>query len=112
VNEGGVVMVSKHKCTGCKACIAACPYDARYVHPKGYVDKCTFCLHRVKRGETTACVDVCPTSSLSFGDLNDPKSEVSGQLTSRRTKVNKPALGLRPHVHFLLPAVPKAAGDE
>ena len=35
VAEGGVVLVTHDKCTGCKACIAACPYDARYVHPDG-----------------------------------------------------------------------------
>ena len=35
VNEGGVVLVTHGKCSGCKACIAACPYDARFVHPNG-----------------------------------------------------------------------------
>ena len=45
--------VTRNKCTGCKACIAACPYGARYVHPDGYVDKCTFCLHRVRAGSAT-----------------------------------------------------------
>ena len=36
---GRTVQVTANKCIGCKACIAACPYDARYVHPQGYVDK-------------------------------------------------------------------------
>ena len=70
--EGGTVLVDHDMCTGCKACIASCPYDARYVHPDGYVDKCTFCIHRVKRGEQPACVAICPTKALVFGDLNDP----------------------------------------
>ena len=48
---GKTVQVTANKCIGCKACIASCPYDARFVHPKGYVDKCTFCLHRVKEGK-------------------------------------------------------------
>jgi Fe-S-cluster-containing dehydrogenase component len=101
VGEGGVVLVSKSKCTGCKACIAACPYEARYVHPAGYVDKCTFCLHRVKRGQQPACVETCPTRSLTFGDLADSESGVSRLLRSRRLKVLKPESGNDPRVYFL-----------
>lgn len=102
VNEGGAVLVSRNKCTGCKACIAACPYDARYVHPKGYVDKCTFCLHRVLEGKDPACVEVCPTFCLTFGDVNDPDSEVSKLLRTRKYKVNHPETGCEPNVYFLI----------
>ena len=99
--EGGVVLVAHEKCTGCKACMAACPYDARYLHPDGYVDKCTFCLHRVQRGEEPACVAVCPTRSLHFGDRNDPESEVSVLLRTRKWKVLHPEAGTEPNVFFL-----------
>ncbi len=101
VQEGGVVMVNAQKCTGCKACIASCAYGARYVHPAGYVDKCTFCLHRVKTGRTTACVEVCPTRSLTFGDLHDPDSAVSRLVHTRRVKVLKQETGNEPNVFFL-----------
>ena len=100
-NEGGAVLVSPNKCTGCKACIAACPYEARYVHPKGFVDKCTFCLHRVKKGKLPACVEMCPTDSLTFGDLNDPKSEVSKLLQSRSYRVQSPETGAKPNLYLL-----------
>ena len=102
VGEGGVVMVTHAKCTGCKACITSCPYDARYVHPDGYVDKCTFCMHRVQRGQLPACVEVCPTRALTFGDLNDPDSEVSRQLREREWKVLKPEAGLEPNLYILV----------
>ncbi len=46
-------------------------------HPDGYADKCTFCIHRVEKGEKPACVEVCPTYCMYFGDLDDPNSEVS-----------------------------------
>jgi Fe-S-cluster-containing dehydrogenase component len=101
VNEGGTVLVSRDKCTGCKACIAACPYDARYVHPEGFVDKCTFCLHRVKEGKDPACVEVCPTTALAFGDLNDPESPVSRLLRQRKHRVLKPETGLKPNLFIL-----------
>ena len=101
VNEGGTVLVTDHKCTGCKACIASCPYDARYVHEDGYVDKCTFCLHRVRQGRLPACVTVCPTKALVFGDLNDPDSEISKLLARRKHEVKEPERGLEPHLYYL-----------
>ena len=101
VGEGGTVLVTHGKCTGCKACIAACPYDARFVHPAGYIDKCTFCLHRVQRGKQPACVAICPTYCLHFGDLDDPGSEVAVLLRSRKFKVLHPETGCDPHLYFL-----------
>jgi len=101
VAQGGVVLVNHDKCSGCKACIAACPYDARFVHPAGYVDKCTFCLHRVQKGLQPACVSVCPTGTLVFGDVNDPGSEVAQKLASRKWKINHPESGAQPNVYFL-----------
>jgi Fe-S-cluster-containing dehydrogenase component len=86
-----VVLVYHEKCSGCKACIAACPYDARFIHPEGYADKCTFCIHRVEKGLDPACVAVCPTHCMHFGDLEDPQSEVSRLLLSRKYHALLPA---------------------
>jgi len=99
--DGRVVLVTHDKCTGCKACIASCPYDARFVHPEGYVDKCTFCMHRVQRGDEPACVSICPTGTLRFGDANDAQSEVAALLRTRTWKVNHPETGVEPNVFFL-----------
>jgi Fe-S-cluster-containing dehydrogenase component len=98
---GAVVLVTANKCIGCKACIASCPYDARYVHPEGYVDKCTFCLHRVKEGLDPACVSVCPTRCMTFGDLDDPGSEVSRLLQARRHHALLPEAGTAPRIWYL-----------
>ena len=99
--EGGIVVVNQDKCVGCKACIIACPYEVRYLHPDGYVDKCTFCVHRVTKGLDPACVSVCPTGALSFGDLDDPTSKVHQQLQSRKSEVLKPEEDTRPKLFFL-----------
>ena len=101
VGDGGIVLVDRALCTGCKACIASCPYDARYVHPAGYADKCTFCMHRVQRGELPACVANCPAKALVFGDANDPESEIAVLLRTRDNRVLQEDLGTGPNVHYL-----------
>jgi len=103
VEEGGFVLVHHDLCTGCKACIAGCPYDSRYTHPDGYVDKCTFCHHRVKEGLDPACVSSCPTFAMYFGDLENSRSEVSRLLDSeRKVKLLHPESGAKPNVYYLL----------
>jgi len=96
------VVVVPDKCIGCGACIASCPYDARYPHPAGYVDKCTFCAHRIKKGMDPACVAVCPTKCLYFGDLHDPNSDVSQVLRKRKHKTLVPEAGTDPQLYFLI----------
>ena len=95
------MQITEDKCIGCKACLAACPYNARFTHPKGYADKCTFCEHRLRKGQDPACVSVCPTRCMYFGDLDDPNSEVSRLLASRRSKTLLPEAGTKPRIHFL-----------
>ena len=96
-----MVQIHHDLCIGCKACHASCPYDARYIHPKGYADKCTFCAHRVEKGLDPACVAVCPTHCMHFGDLDDPNSEVSRLIQSRRHHTLLPEAGTKPRIWFL-----------
>jgi len=102
IEEGGVVLVTPDLCIGCGACIASCPYDARYPHPDGHVDKCTFCIHKVRKGEQPACVEVCPTKCLYFGDLDDPNSDVSKKIKERKYKRLKTEAGTDPQLYFLI----------
>ncbi|OGU27078.1 MAG: tetrathionate reductase [Ignavibacteria bacterium GWA2_54_16] len=102
VNDfGKVVLVDGGLCIGCKACIASCPYDARFIHPDGYADKCTFCIHRVKDGLEPACVAVCPTHCMTFGDLDDPNSIINRQLNSRKHHALITDAGTKPRVFYL-----------
>jgi Fe-S-cluster-containing dehydrogenase component len=100
-DRGGVVLVHHEKCSGCKACIVACPYDARFIHPEGYADKCTFCIHRVQQGIDPACVAVCPTHCMVFGDVEDPNSSVTRLIQSRRHHTLIPEAGTEPQIYFL-----------
>ena len=100
--KGGVVLVDHDLCTGCKACVAACNYGARYIHPDGYADKCTFCLHRVENGKQAACVENCPTRALTLGDTNDPESAIARLLRERQWKQLNAEAGTKPNLYYLL----------
>ncbi|MBI2907967.1 MAG: 4Fe-4S dicluster domain-containing protein [Chloroflexi bacterium] len=115
--DDGIILVDWDKCIGCRYCIAACPYDMRYLvleeeakdyqNPdlprpaRGKVDKCTFCAHLVDRGMEPACVTACPARARIFGDLNDPGSAVSRLLATRESSVLKPEFGTKPMVAYV-----------
>jgi len=107
VREDGIVVMDYDRCIGCRYCEVACPYDARkfnweqrsdenpYIptwgeaeverRPRGVIEKCTFCIHRIDEGlakglvpgvdreATPACVNICPVKARSFGDLKNPE---------------------------------------
>ncbi len=78
-SRNGIVIVEYKKCIGCKACLLACPYNARYFNEeRKATDKCDFCFEaRLSKGEKlTACAAACPTGARTFGDLSDPDSDV------------------------------------
>lgn len=101
-DENGLVKVDRAKCIGCMACVTACPYNMRFMDPGGYVDKCTFCAHRVAEGVEPACVETCPTGARAFGDLNDPISPVRRAIAlSDRAEALKPETGARPKLYYL-----------
>ena len=99
--DDGIVLVNRDKCIGCRYCIQACPYGARYLDPDEHVaDKCTWCYHRISRGLPPACVVACPVGARKFGDLRDPESEVSKIVAELRLYVLKEDLGTKPRVHY------------
>jgi Fe-S-cluster-containing dehydrogenase component len=99
--EDGVVLVNEKTCIGCRYCIQACPYGARYLSPVTHTaDKCTFCYHRITKGQLPACVEVCPTQARIFGDLNAAASPLSRFLRMNKIHVLKPGLNTEPKVYY------------
>jgi len=103
-DKNGIVRLHKNLCDLTRACMSACPYNARYVDEKNHVtDKCIFCADtRLARGETTtACQITCPAKLRYFGDLDDPESEISKVLASRKHFTLKPEHKTKPKLFYL-----------
>ena len=120
-NANGVVAMDYHRCIGCRFCMAACPYGARsfnwydprpYIKKynkdfpsrmKGVVEKCNFCSERLALGQEPACVESCRgTGAITFGDLNDPNSEVRQVLDKEFSIQRKPSAGTKPSVFYIV----------
>lgn len=137
ITSEGIVRQTFARCIGCRYCTNACPYTRRSfnwyrpefpgeltqalnpdvsVRPKGVVEKCTLCHHRlIKAREQTraenrplaeddyvpACVEICPAEAMYFGDLDDPDSRVSEMARSARAFHYLEELGTEPKVIFL-----------
>ncbi len=116
----GIVLIDYNKCISCRNCMINCPYGARHfnwVRPevpaeelnpdvpyeeKAYVvEKCTFCVHRTRNGQTTACVEACPVGARTFGNLNDPDSEVAQLVKTRRVWRLKEDLSTDPMIWYV-----------
>ena len=126
--EDGFVLVDQEKCIGCRACVSACPYNARHLnlydpvenpywgdgqeqmpfeklttakHIKGTAEKCVFCHDRVKSGIEPACVRTCVSSARVFGDLDDPESEIVKEIQRRKAEPLARELGTKPSVYYV-----------
>ena len=109
----GIVLVDRHICIGCRYCMMACPYKARsLVHQplttqnpevprgQGCVESCTFCVQRVDKGLKPACVEACPEGAMTFGDLNDPQSEIAQRIAREATTLVRADLKLKQGVRY------------
>ena len=100
--EDGIVVVDQGLCIGCKYCIQACPYDARFLNPiTGWADKCDFCAHRVAKSLEPSCVSTCVGGARIFGDLGDLESEISKLIAKNRVTVLRREMGTFPNVYYI-----------
>ena len=136
-DDEGLVAQVYPRCIGCRYCTTACPYTVREfnwktpvwpepmatglnpdvsIRPKGVVEKCSFCHHRLQLAEDRArledreladgdylpaCVESCPAGAMAFGDLENPHSEVAILEGSPRAFRLLEELGTRPKVIYL-----------
>ncbi len=97
----GIVDFDKSICIGCKACMAACPYDAIFINPEDHsAEKCNFCAHRIDVGLEPACVVVCPTQAILIGDMNDSDSYVAQIVNREAVAVRRPEKETLPKLFY------------
>ena len=97
----GIVDFDKSICIGCKACMAACPYDAIFINPDDHsAEKCNFCAHRIDVGLEPACVVVCPTQAILIGDMNDQSSYVAQIVNREPVNVRRPEKETLPKLFY------------
>jgi Fe-S-cluster-containing dehydrogenase component len=126
-----------NRCVGTRYCANNCPYTVRFfnffdpvwdaplekalnpevtVRTRGVMEKCTFCIQRIHKGEdkakdegravrdgdvVPACVQTCETKAMYFGNIADPESEVSRLSKSNRATRLLEDLGTKPRVIYL-----------
>jgi Fe-S-cluster-containing dehydrogenase component len=137
--EDGINQMAYTRCVGTRYCANNCPYKVRRfnfldftrdtpdslqlafnpevtVRPRGVMEKCTFCVQRIRNAEqiakregrdlrdrdvVTACASACPASAIVFGNLNDADSEVSKLSRSNRGFRVLEELGTKPAITYL-----------
>lgn len=135
--EEGLNAQVYNRCVGTRYCANNCPYSVRFfnffdpqwdaplqkslnpevsVRSTGVMEKCTFCIQRIRKGEdkardegrpvrdgdvTPACVQTCETKAMYFGNIADPESEVSRLARSNRATRLYEELGTKPKVIYL-----------
>ncbi len=131
--EFGSTYIQEQVCTGCRDCVAACPFGVIHVHEtadhrQGTARKCTFCYDRLQHGLQPACAQTCPTSAIRFGSINELRAyahqrlaelQHAGELRARLYGADESILGglhsfyllLDSPVTYGLPDNPKAAAQ-
>lgn len=99
----GIVIIDPEKSRGQKEILSSCPHRVIFWNEeKNIPQKCTLCAHLLDQGwGEPRCVEVCPTGALLFGDLNDPKSQISRIWNSKQVEVLHPEFELKPRVKYM-----------
>ncbi len=140
-NQDGLNTQIYNRCIGTRTCAVYCPYEVRYfnwftytwdepleqqlnpdvsVREKGVMEKCTFCIQRiriakdnakdddrrqVRDGEVVpACVQSCPTEAMLFGNSKDPEAKVSKMMKNPRGYTVLEELNTTPSIVYLTKA--------
>jgi molybdopterin-containing oxidoreductase family iron-sulfur binding subunit len=136
-----------NRCVGTRYCSNNCPYKVRYfnwfaynkkafpeplnlqlnpdvtVRARGVMEKCTFCVQRIRGAQNTArledrplvdgdvitaCAQACPSGAITFGNVKDPASRIAASSRDRRGYHVFEDLNVRPSVTYLARVIDRA----
>jgi len=89
---GAVLYTAHTRTSDAEAVIQSCPYDIPRRGPDGVLAKCDMCIDRVRNGLEPACVKVCPTGAMNFGERKSMMQLAEQRLAAARTKFPKAQL--------------------
>lgn len=105
--QDGLVIIDPGKCTGCRNCLYACPYEAIYFNETLMIaQKCTGCAHLLDKGEKEPrCVEACPTGAIKFAEEEALEERIkAAELLRPEFKGTKPRVRYV-NLHLLKPFV-------
>ena len=94
--EEGPVVYYPGNCIGCRYCMIGCPFDIpkfEWDSPLPVMSKCMMCYGRVTKGESPACVSVCPTNVMKYGDHDELLAEAKDIVAKENSKYIKHIYG-------------------
>jgi Fe-S-cluster-containing dehydrogenase component len=117
------ICIDLSRCVGCYACVVACqewhqipaqedarikileqwegeyPNVSRIILPQP-TNECDFCAERIEEGREPTCAASCPTEAMVFGNLDDPKSEISKAIQGLNAKSLKTEYEIKENVYY------------
>jgi Fe-S-cluster-containing dehydrogenase component len=99
----GIVLIDPEKALSKKEIVNSCPHRVIFWNEeKNIPQKCTLCAHLLEEGyKQPRCAEACPTGALTFGDLDDPESDIVRLLNGTKTEELEPAYKLKPKVVYV-----------
>jgi len=101
--DDGIVIIDPEKAVGQEQIVSACPYRVIFWNAeKNVPQKCTMCAHLLDQGwKQPRCAEMCPTGAITFGDIDDPESEISKIIASMEPYSLHPEYNLAERVLYL-----------
>ncbi len=87
-SESGQVLYDAKKCIGCQTCVRSCKFGIPlFDEITKKIVKCSMCAHRTGQGKLPACVEVCSTGALQFGEYQEIRAKAKDMAVKNNLKI-------------------------
>ncbi|NPU83009.1 MAG: 4Fe-4S binding protein [Syntrophaceae bacterium] len=110
-SDYGPVLYDAKVCIGCQTCVRVCPFHIpQFDEASKKIVKCSLCAQRLGDGKQPACVEICPTGALQFGEYGAMKTLALKRAKEKKLKLYGYDEGGGTHVFVLTKEDSAAAG--